>query len=178
MAQEWIGSTTGYADNDDMIVRYDVRTLGDLLSDTGTRLTSVQVQASATLTELLLQASGELETACIAGERYLPEDLDALEGASEAKLVGLVCGLAMSYLIDRRPNIITTEPKQVTKAFELLNQLRQGERIFSLAESAAAGKDVHRVVETCAFVSKRAYRMLGGCGPSAGQENCSGGQCC
>lgn len=161
-----------------MIVRYDVRTLGDLLSDTGTRLTSSQVQSSTVLDTLLLQASGEVETACIAGERYLPADLDALEGASLEKLKGLVCGLTMGYLIDRRPNVITTEPKQVSKAFELLNQLREGERIFSLDGAAAAGMTVERIVENCAFVSKRAYRMLGGCGPSAGQQNCSGGQCC
>jgi hypothetical protein len=177
LAQQFNGSLTSYASQDDMIVRFDVRTLGDLLADNNVRLTSSQVQNSTVLAELLLQASGELETACIAGQRYLPADLSALRGASQSKLKGIVCSLAFQALMDRRPNIIAQEPKAIGKAFELLNQLRQGERIFSLVESEQAGFTVERIVESCALVSTRAYRMLGGCGPNAGQSPCSGCNC-
>lgn len=146
-----------------MIVRFDVRTLGDLLSDTNTRLTAAQVQASTVLETLLLEASGEVETACIAGQRYLPEDLDALEGASLQKLKGIVCGFAFSLLMDRRPNIIAEAPKRVKDALVLLEQLRGGERIFSLAGAAEAGYTVERVRETQCLTSQGAVRMLGSC---------------
>ena len=168
MTQEFIGSASSYASNDDMAVRYDVRTLGDLLSDSNTRLTSSQVTASTVLTALLEEASGDIELACIAGERYLPEDLDALEGVSEQKLIGLVCDIAFSRLMDRRPNVISEAPRRVKDAFDTLNMLREGARIFSLGGAAEAGYLVERVVETQCLVSQGASRMLGSCTEGSG----------
>jgi phage gp36-like protein len=132
-------TATSYADGDDMIVRYDVRVLGDLLSDSGTRVAAASVAAHATLEELLLDASGEVESACCAGGRYGSADLAALSGAGLRFLKRLVCGSAMFALLHRRkPDMVRADWDKGID--ETLERLRKGERIFSTDEAQAAGQ--------------------------------------
>lgn len=162
MAQTFSGCTTAYADQNDMIVRYDVRTLGQLLSDTNTQLTSAQVVASTVLGTLLLAGSGRLELATFAGARYTTLDLAALAGGQREVLKDIVCGLTFRRLMQRRPHVVSNIPDTVKEALELENQLRQGERVFGFLESADAGKTVERVSEDCGL-SSVGSRWLGGC---------------
>ena len=158
------GTIVPYADQQDIINRCDVRTLGDLLSDDNTRLDPSSVLSSTLLNTLLLAASGFIELATYAGQRYSVLDLQALPDPSGQLelLKDLVCARCLQTLIRRRPHVIAKTPEWVTEALVLLNQLRQGERIFGFLQSAQAGMNVERLFDYC-LVSDIATSWLGGC---------------
>ncbi len=147
MPQTFSGTTTPYASQQDLVNRCDVRTLGDLLSDDNTRLSPSDVLTSTLLNTLLLAASGFVELATYAGRRYSVLDLQALPNPSGQLelLKDLVCARCMMTLIRRRPHVIQKTPEWVTENLGLLNQLRQGERIFGFLQSAQAGMNVCRL---------------------------------
>lgn len=166
MPQTFSGTIVPYANQQDIINRCDVRTLGDLLSDDNTRLDPSQVLTSTLLYTLLLAASGFVELATYAGRRYSVLDLQALPDPSGQLelLKDLVCARCMMTLIRRRPHVIQKTPEWVTENLGLLNQLRQGERIFGFLQSAQAGMNVCRLWDFC-LVSDIAVDWLGvGCG--------------
>lgn len=184
MPQTPLTSATSYATNDQMIDRYDVRTLGDLLSDTDTSLSSSEVSNSTRLTTLLKQASGEVEAACVAGRRYVPEDLQAMlddDGVGADLLIGLVCDIAMWRIMNRRPSPVATDPPGPAKsALQALEQLRGGERIFPFDQSADAGKTVEKVgIEHGCNIVTAASRYFGFplCGGCCGGGNTTSGCC-
>lgn len=110
----------------------------------GPRATYSAVLGDSTLAAILLDASGELESACIIGNRYKPEDLQALlvdDGAGAGLLRAIVAHLAFWRLCQRRMPL-SGDPKQVPGAqqsLDALSMLRDGERIFPFVESADAG---------------------------------------
>lgn len=131
-----LSGASAYCTAAQLVQRYDTRTVGDLLSDSGTRLTAAQVLSSTVLAALLKQASGMLESACLVGKRYTPDDLAALEGNSAELAAGLVADLAIWLLYNRRPERRKEMPGQVEVAFEFLDKIRSGERIFGFVEHA------------------------------------------
>lgn len=132
-----------YADGDDFIVRYDTRLVGKLLSDTGTAV--VAPQNSDDLAVYLEQASGEVEAACFAGERYTADDLTNLEGNSLALLKGLVCALAFWLMLQRRGESLDKYP-HVEQQLTLLDQLRNGARVFNVAAVLDSGHGKTQVI--------------------------------
>src|SRR5262252_940921 len=98
-----ISGPVAYCTPQQMVNRYDVRTIGQYLSDDGVKLTPDEVKASPILEELLMEASGELEGALLRGGRYTPADLGALTGNGLEMLAGLVAGYCMFLVWDRRP---------------------------------------------------------------------------
>jgi hypothetical protein len=96
------------------------------------------------LYEHLLAASGELQTATLAGNRYTATDLAALvtAGGSGGKyLARLVAGLARWSLQQRR-HPESADPEKVPGAKQaqaVLEMLKNGERILPFEEAAAAG---------------------------------------
>jgi len=153
---------SAYATNADMQIRYDERTLGQLLSDDKAMLGSAEVAASATLTALLQQASGMVEAAACRGERYVitadgtRNDLASLTGNSKQLLAGLVCDLAMWLLWNRRPAMRPKGdmPGQTAVAMEFLDRLVKGDAVFGVIEAEEAG-NVSDVVETADIPTKR-----------------------
>jgi hypothetical protein len=136
---------------------FDVRTLGDLLSDDGTRLTPAQVLASDELDEILKCASGKVECAAQVAERYRPADLEALladDGNMASFLAWVVAGLAVEMVFQRRPDVDMKVPSQAAEANEILNALAHGERIFGFTETMDAGHMDHEV-ETPRVVEDR-----------------------
>ena len=160
MAQTPLTGSSAYATNADFLERYDARTVGDLLSDQGKRLQPSSISGSTRLTALLQQVSGEIEVAAVAGKRYQPEDLTALTGNAQQFLVGMVCDLALWRLLNRRP-MIQQMPLQCQQAFQLLELLRGGERIFPTDEAADAGVNIERVSETDCLLTEKAKRYFG-----------------
>ncbi len=138
MSSTPLSSLTPYASPQDLLERYDVRTVGELASDTGIPLTAQQMKTSARILAAILDASGALESACIVGNRYTPHDLQSLTGASANFCKMLVCDLAMGRLVMARPTKDET-PQFYTMALQWLERLRLGERIFGLQETADAG---------------------------------------
>lgn len=160
MAQTPLTGSSAYATNAQLLERYDVRTVADLLSDAGRRLSAGEVTNSTRLSALLQQVSGEIEAAAVAGRRYLPADLAALTGNAKEFLIGLVCDLVLLRLFSRRPGLYPV-PTQCQRAELMLETLREGQRIFPTEESASAGMTVERVDETDTFLTECGRRYFG-----------------
>lgn len=129
-----------YAAVSDLIKRYDVRDIADLASDTGDAVDTASLAADANILAALADASGDIDSALLAGNRYTTDDLEGLTGNSLAKLVRLTCDIAMAFLLGRRP---AHDPERL-KAFEerarlLLERLRKGENVFDLDPQKDAG---------------------------------------
>jgi phage gp36-like protein len=133
-----VSSGTAYASANDLMAYHDARQIGDWCEDGGAILSPASIATDANVAAALLRASGEVEMACFAGGRYAPSDLQALTGASQAALKGLVCDLAFWHLGKRR----VPDPSKIAgykEAREMLDALREGKLIFGLQEAADAG---------------------------------------
>lgn len=153
--------STPYASAADFAERYDIRTIGDLLSDLGVRLPAGQVLTSSRLTTLLMQASGMLESAALAGKRYTTEDLAALTGNSKEYMKGIICDLVIWVLLGRRPTREGGIPEIVKGAVEAVELLRHGHRIFAFTEVQDAGKNVIVADTPAPLLTSRARRLFG-----------------
>lgn len=122
-----------YAAGSDMVKRYDVRRLGDLVSDTGTRV--VDPTTDPNLQAALDDAAGLIDAALLRGGRYQPADLSGLpaNSSSQALLFRINCDLAYGLLLQRRD---LTAPKQVEVAYGLLDRLAEGSMIFGAVQAA------------------------------------------
>jgi hypothetical protein len=155
MAKTVDTSATSYCPADAAVLRIDWRTLADLCSDSGSRITnSATLQSNANFLALLLDASGEIESACLAAKRYRPADLAALTGAGQGKLYRLVCRLAVCLAYERRADIEMKQPWVFEAVDKDLRALRNGEEIFSFVETEDAGLP-DSLIETPADVEAR-----------------------
>jgi hypothetical protein len=133
-------TSTGYCTPQEMLIRYDRRLIGMLVSDSGTPVTT-GLETDPVLLTMLRQASGEVESACLRGRRYSKEDLDDIyqsDTAAKDFLVWLVASIALYRLWQRRgdPSINIGDFNQ---ALAYLEMLEQGKRIFPTSEHARAG---------------------------------------
>ncbi len=161
-----LSGATPYCTAQQFVDRFDWRTAADLLSDSGTRLTLQQVLASTVLLELLQEASGLVESACMVGNRYAPADLAGLTGNSQQLLIGLTAGVAAFHLFSRRPDRKLDVPPRAQWAMEMLAKLEEGTAVFGILEVAEAGVVDHLVeqpsdVEARNMVTRIAGRFFG-----------------
>lgn len=159
-------SSTPYITVDEFLRRYDLRTIGDLVSDSETRLNQSQLQSSQALLDILADAAGEVESAALADGRYTKEDLAALTGVSLQFLKRLVSDLTLWYLYQRRPDRAGPIPPQAQDARNLIALLRSGDRIFVFTETQIAGRRMEIINETNSRitrnrVTRRAERHFG-----------------
>ncbi|MCC7424820.1 MAG: DUF1320 family protein [Planctomycetaceae bacterium] len=143
-----------YATPAQIIERYDVRDIGQLVADDDTQVAAGDLDDNTVLLAALADASGDIEAALLAGERYTVANLEGLTGNSASKLVRLTCDIAMAYLYGRRP---AHDPDKL-KAFEeraakQLERLRKGENVFNLAPQKEAGRIDH-ATPSAADISK------------------------
>lgn len=134
-----VSSLTSYCSAAQFAQYIDVRMIRDLVRDDGTRANQADAFSETLLPELLLACSGEVESACLVGQRYTPEDLQALTGASQALLRKTVAWLAVGALYERRGYADRELPAGIEKAEQRLERLRLGERIFGIQEVMDAG---------------------------------------
>ena len=137
-----------YATPAQMLVFCDARRLGMLVRDDNTQSTPSQLLADPNLVQFLATASGEVETAALAGSRYKATDLAALQlagGNGAAMLARLVARLAYGIIDERRNPGSDPHPATVA-ALKQLDDLRSGMAIFPFAEAAAAGLVVTSVL--------------------------------
>lgn len=132
----------GYATATDMISRFDVRNVGDIVSDDGTRATPTELETDPKLTAALDSAAGHINAACLQGERYTVSDLAGLDGDSKAYLVDINCTVAWAALWRRKSYTedSQTRSEAIQRADEELTRLRSGEWVFDVAEAKAAGR--------------------------------------
>ncbi len=144
-------TSVSYCSASAFVSYYDWRTVGDLVSDAGTRSTLPAVLADSNLAMILLAASGRVESAAFRGGRYVIDpvsgqnDLASLTGASKAILQKLVADLAFGFLFERRPNPGVEPPISYQLAIQTLELLADGQLIFGLLENMAAGRQQHHV---------------------------------
>lgn len=141
-------AASSYCTAAEFLKLYDVRTVGELVKDDGTAASAVDLAADANLSAALGLASGWVESACLAGERYAPADLTALAASATVGgnfLRSLVADLAFGHLRQRRGFPADDHPPFV-RAGLVLEQLRRGARIFPFVETREAGRpEVHRL---------------------------------
>jgi len=128
-----------YASITDLITRRDKRTVGELAFDTDEPPTDAELLASTNLSAILEDASGQVEAAMLCGKRYLPADLAALTGNSQAFLKKVVCTIAMADLFERRPGYhIEQAQAYAAQAKGYLEDLRTGKNLFNMSDNSAA----------------------------------------
>ena len=89
----------------DLIARKDVRTIADLISDSGSPVAESAVQNHPRVIEALEDAEGEVVAKLAAFGRYSVESLNELTGSARKFLVRIITELAMVNLIGRRPDL-------------------------------------------------------------------------
>lgn len=134
-----LSSATAYCSVAEFLKRSDLRTVGQLASDTNVAVAEADLPYNVNVLAALDDASGMLESACLAGERYTPVDLLGLTGVTAAFLRMLVSTLAMGRLVMRRPDKKYPMPPDYEEALAWLDRLRLGERVFSILETQKAG---------------------------------------
>ena len=147
MAQTPLSTTTPYCSAAQLFTYHDPNQVADMLRDgTAARPSYLEMldptsTAGSRLVSLLKAGSGRIESYCLIGRRYTPEDLQALTGASQEMLVKLNADVTFWMLAQRRQPM-ASDPRSVPGALEaqeLLKMLRDGETIFGFEEAADAG---------------------------------------
>jgi hypothetical protein len=133
------GSLTPYCTVQQLTFRYDVRTIADFASDAGVRINVNNLTNNATILELLGQASGMVEAACLKGDIYSATDLQNLTGNSSKLLAGIVADLTIWLLWNRRQNRERALPPQVDVSIKALEQIEIGKKVFAIQENMDAG---------------------------------------
>jgi len=163
MAQTPDSSPAGLLTAAQFLNRADARLVGDLVSQTGTRVDPTSLLTDPVLAAALLDAQGELESACQRGQRYAPADLAALTGAGQAKLYRVLRDLCVLKLYQLRSEDV---PERFARVERELEMLGDGEKIFGLVQSEAAGIMAHQImtpddVAAANLLSHRARRLFG-----------------
>lgn len=154
---------TAFATAADMITRYDVRLLGDLCADDGSRVTEAALKSTTSpnpiMAAALDSASGKVKAAVLRAGRYTVMQLEALTGESQAYLVDLTCQIAFWMLWRRRPysEAYDSQLKNAKEAYdESLESLRTGDEIFEVDVVIEAGKPK---IETVTRVESKDFNL-------------------
>jgi phage gp36-like protein len=153
----------------DLLMRYDLRRIGDLVLDTDQRATAEELAGNSTagvvVQTALSDASGMINSAILAGGRYKLEDLLAMTTDSKAYLKRLCCDLAYGLLISRRGyggadlDAMTSRSKESEAILELL---RTGERMFEIEKNEQASTPQQaQISKNIALFSQELDRYFG-----------------
>lgn len=172
-------SGSAYAVSTDLTDLRSWVAIADLLEDPATSTatptrtaTRAAVEGHPLVTRALKWASGEIESAVTAGNRYVPDDLVGLAASSTVGkeiIIGLVCDLAFWWLTKRRKTGAKIEEiAGVFDAFEKLDRLKRGDAIFPFTDTQKAGLPelspldaAGNVIADAMPITVSAYRMFG-----------------
>jgi len=147
-----------YAEPSDLISRYDVNIIGQLVTDDGLQVSESDLEDDAVLLEVLQTASGQVEASMLCGARYSPDDLSDLTGNSASYLKHIVCLIAMALLFERRPAVNSVHAETyLERATKYLEDLRHGKNLFNLEESI---HDANPTVDGPSSVDYRSLNMM------------------
>lgn len=124
----------------DLILRYDIREIGDMATDTDERLDEAAILASDIVQTVMDDAKSEVLSAVQRGGKYTVAQIEALTGDAENLLIRIECDVAMFYLYRRRGNNANPDKaaEQAKQARRLLDMLVKGDAAFGTAEELAA----------------------------------------
>ena len=150
-----------YATGTDLIQRYDVDQVGDLATDEREELDRVAIPTHPNVLAALLDASGEIDAAMMAGGRYTPAELAGITDNTKNHLIRMTCAIAMACLIERRPDRASQEIAESYRktARGHLEPLRRGENVFGIQAVISAGTIA---IETVQSVSIEDLNLLPG----------------
>ena len=128
-----------YADHSDMSARFDANVLKDLVSDTGTPVSSLS--GDTNIEAALADASGRVNSAVSSPtSAYTAAQLSAMTGDDLGYLKRIVCSLAMGYLLGRRPEKYGEDYQKIIENSEIeLDRLRKGEYLFATDDARTGG---------------------------------------
>lgn len=133
-------AATVYATGAQMIERYDVRLLGDLVSDDDTRVASGSVAESARLVACLADASAQMDRALMAANRYTKAQLDAIKADGDASLIRLCCDLTLGLLFAARGTGPSDGHRRIIDdANDALDMILAGKHALNLDVARTAG---------------------------------------
>ncbi len=161
-----ISSTTSYCTPTQALDSFDSRAWANTMLDTGQTESQSNLLTDPRFQNLLNEAAGMIEMACLRGGRYTPTDLGTtLSGVSKQMLVGLNAKLAF-WLAKSRRNPDAPIPAQCIWALQTLDALAEGAAIFSLQEVVDAGQPATAVMncgdyDTLTLASDVAKRYFG-----------------
>lgn len=125
-----------YASASDLLARFDNTVVAQLCADDDQEVPAEDLATNTNLLAALADASGDVESAMLIGERYTTAQLDALTGNSLGKLKRITSTIAMAYLLERRPVVhLSNAEKLLERAEQYLEQLRTGQRIFNVTDN-------------------------------------------
>lgn len=141
-----------FATTADMLVYHDARTLGDLVTDDGTRITQANLLTDANLLALLDAATGEMIAAVQRAKRYTRAQLDGLTGESLQFRKSICCAITF-WLIWKRKAYNAVEDGSDVAAREkydrIMEMLDSGERVFDVDDvQDAGGPDITTITHT------------------------------
>lgn len=129
-----------YANAADLTARHDINTILELLTDSGNKPPVNTIATDTRLVACLDDASGDIDSALLVGNRYSTTDLSGLTGNALARLKRLTCDITMAYLYDARPGYNTDQVQPIrARADAELEKLRNGSNVFNLVDQLAAG---------------------------------------
>ena len=138
MAKTSISNSTSYTTIATLKNFRDWRQIADWLSTSDARGNESAFNSSTVVQKHLNAASGLLEAACLKGGRYTSADLVALAGVSADLRDQIVSWVAIGSM-SRFKTRTAGDDKEIGRAEALLEALANGDRIFSLQETADAG---------------------------------------
>lgn len=150
-----VSGTSPYCSRAQFLVRYDVRTVAECLSDDDVPLDVSAVPTNAKLLAILQGSSGKLEAAALIGGKYTPTDLAALTASNMAEWIAdIVADLAAPKVLGRRFIEFPDYADRLKQAEGVLAALADGTAIFGLQEVIDAGV-IDDEVETASIVEAR-----------------------
>ena len=140
-----------FATAQDMIDRYDSKTLGDLATDSGATVSEPDLLNNSKMTAALAGGAGDLISAVLRGERYTRANLDALTGDSLAYLLDINCAFAFWRLWKRKPYNWGMDDRRraaLEDYTEALAMLDSGARIFDIDTARESGRpDIETITQ-------------------------------
>lgn len=174
-------AATLYATTAEFLLRYDARVIGDLVNDTDSQVDPSSLATDPVLLQMLADASGDIESALLVGERYSLNNLQpyhattnpaGLSDTSLALLSRMTCDIAYAMLLRRRGEINPDKHSGILDLAEkYLKDLRSGSAVFGLSPQEQAGHVKFSGVGTVEFSTLNLIRDRGNYYPARRIQN-------
>ena len=130
----------------DLINRFDVRLLGQLATDDNDPLNATELASSTVVLQALNDASGLVISALYTAYKYNEDVLDDLGTYSQSLIERITCDLAFIYLAQRRGYSYQEKYPLMEESYDILQKLRNGERVLDVEVNKDAGNTATAVV--------------------------------
>jgi len=138
-APPFVPVDTSFVTVQQLLDRYDRRTVAQLLSDDNEQVPTADLVTNQKLLAILQDATGEFRSALTVGFQYADDDLDALALERNPVIVRLISALAMGYLYERRGiGVPDATDKTIRWAREQLVELQKGRKVLDVVANKIA----------------------------------------